>query len=57
LPSPASAGANHVFRHCEPTGPAFRRPEDKLRDAISCQVRSRPEIAPSLSLLAMTAVD
>ncbi len=23
-----------LIRHCEPTGPAFGRPDDKLREAI-----------------------
>jgi hypothetical protein len=38
-------------RHCEPTGPRFARPDDRLREAI--QLRE-DWIASSLALLAMT---
>ena len=27
--------APNICRHCEPTGPAFGRPDDRLREAIS----------------------
>jgi hypothetical protein len=27
--------ARHIRRHCEPTGPAFGRPDDRLREAIA----------------------
>ena len=26
---------DNIHRHCEPTGPAFGRPDDRLREAIS----------------------
>ena len=29
---------NLCWRHCEPTGPAWGRPEDRLREAISLQI-------------------
>jgi hypothetical protein len=35
-------------RHCEPPGPAFGRPEDKLREAISRRFDRSGEIASSL---------
>ncbi len=30
-----SVSARHIRRHCEPPGPAFGRPDDRLREAIS----------------------
>src|SRR5882757_4847282 len=30
---------DNICRHCEPTGPAFGRPDDRLREAISIQDR------------------
>jgi hypothetical protein len=40
------------IRHCEPTGPAYGRPDDRLREAI--QLRKKDWIASSQVLLAMT---
>jgi hypothetical protein len=40
--------------HCEPTGPRSARPEDRLREAISCPPRSDDRDCFVASLLAMT---
>jgi hypothetical protein len=31
----AAASNDTICRHCEPTGPAFGRPDDRLGEAIS----------------------
>src|SRR4051794_6950354 len=36
----STVSSQHTRRHCEPTGPAVGRPDDKLREAIS-----RPVVA------------